>query len=191
VGFIDDQQPNHGCLLPKSLYGFKQTPCAWFQRFGTHLQQAGFRATRSNSSLFVYKHGTDIAYLLLYVDDIIFTVSTSAFLHHVVDDLKGMFTMDLGPLHYFLDIQVRCDQHGFHLHQASYAVDVLDRAGMMNCKPAPTPVDTKLKASAGAGKPATNAVFYRNIIGALQYLTLTRSDIAYAVNQVSPHALSL
>jgi hypothetical protein len=63
---------------------------------------------------------------------------------------------DLGHLHHFLGIQVRQDQHGFHLHQASYAADVLDRAGMMNCKPASTPVDTKPKTSAAAGKPATN-----------------------------------
>jgi hypothetical protein len=65
VGFIDEQHPQHVCLLSKSLYGFKQAPRAWFQRFGAHLQLVGFRATQSDSSLFVYKHGGDMAYLLL------------------------------------------------------------------------------------------------------------------------------
>jgi hypothetical protein len=129
-----------------------------------------------------------MAYLLLYIDNIILTASTLEFLHRVVDGLKGMFTMkDLGPLHYFLDIQVRRDWHGFHLHQASYTADVLDRADMMNCKDVSMPVDTKPKASAAAGTPAKDATFYHTIVGALQYLMLTRPDIAYVVNQVCLH----
>jgi hypothetical protein len=176
------------CLLSKSLYGLKQAPRAWFQRFSSHLQHAGFHATRSDSSLFGYKHGADVAYLLLYIDDIILTVSTLVFLHCVVDGLKGTFAMkDLGPLHYFLGIQVQRDRHGFHLHQASYDADVLDHTGMMNYKLASTPVDTKPKAYAAAGTPATDVVFYHSIIGALQYLTLTIPDIAYAINQVCLH----
>jgi hypothetical protein len=100
-------------------------------------------------------------------------VSTSALLHRIVNNLKGTFAMkDLGPLHYFLGIQVRRDRHGFHLHQASYDANVLERVGMMNCKPASTPVDTKPKASIGDGKPESDDVFYHSIVGALQYLTL-------------------
>jgi hypothetical protein len=157
AGFVNDQHPDHVCLLSKSLYGLKQAPCAWFQHFGAHLQHAGFHATRSDSSLFVYKHGADVAYLLLYINDIILTVSTLVFLHCVVDGLKGTFAMkDLSPLHYFLGIQVQRDQHGFHLHQASYDADVLDHAGMMNYKLASTPVDTKPKAYATASTPATD-----------------------------------
>jgi hypothetical protein len=94
---------------------------------------------------------------------------------------------DLGPLHYFLGIQVQQNRHGFHLHQASYTANVLDHAGMMNCKPASTPVDTKPKASATASTSATDAAFYRSIIGAVQYLTLTSPDITYAVIQVCLH----
>jgi hypothetical protein len=187
AGFIDDQHPDHVCLLSKSLYGLKQAPRVWFQYFGAHLQHAGFRATQSDSSLFVYKHGTDVAYLL-YVNDIIMTASTLAFLHRVVDGLKGTFAMkDLGPLHYFLGIQVQQNRHGFHLHQASYTANVLDHAGMMNCKPAFTPVDTKPKASATASTSATDVAFYRSIVGAVQYLTLTSPDITYAIIQVCLH----
>jgi hypothetical protein len=188
AGFIDDQHTDHVCLLSKSLYGLKQALHAWFQRFSMHLRQAGFHATRSDSLLFVYKHGANVAYLLLYVDDIILTASTLAFLHRVVNVLKGMFAMkDLGHLHYFLSIQVRRDRHGFHLHQASYIADVLDHTCMMNCKHASTSVGTKPKSSVGVGKPATDATFYRSIVSALQYLMLTRPGIAYAINQVCLH----
>nr|XP_020166349.1 uncharacterized mitochondrial protein AtMg00810-like [Aegilops tauschii subsp. strangulata] len=58
---------------------------------------------------------------------------------------------------------------------------------MLNCKPAPTPVDTKAKVSALEGSPASDAAFYRSILGALQYLTLTRPDLQCAVQQVCLH----
>ena len=58
---------------------------------------------------------------------------------------------------------------------------------MSNCKPASTPVDTKAKVSALEGSPAPDAAFYRSIVGALQYLTLTRPDLQYAVQQVCLH----
>nr|XP_020186214.1 uncharacterized mitochondrial protein AtMg00810-like [Aegilops tauschii subsp. strangulata] len=58
---------------------------------------------------------------------------------------------------------------------------------MLNCKPAATPVDTKAKLSATDGFPASDAAFYWSIVGALQYLTLTRPEIQYVVQQVCLH----
>ena len=58
---------------------------------------------------------------------------------------------------------------------------------MLNFKPAATPVDTKAKLSAMDGSPASDAAFYRSIVGALQYLTLTRPEIQYVVQQVCLH----
>jgi hypothetical protein len=76
---------------------------------------------------------------------------------------------------------------GFFLHQQQYAEEILDRAGMMNCKPATTPVDTKAKVSASDGVPLQDQTFYRSIAGALQYLTITRPELAYAVQQACLH----
>jgi hypothetical protein len=59
------------CLLQKSLYGLKQAPRAWNKRFATYLRSLGFVASAMDTSLFVYRNGDDIAYLLLYVDDIV------------------------------------------------------------------------------------------------------------------------
>jgi len=90
-------------------------------------------------------------------------------------------------MHYFLSIQVRRTPAGFFLSQAQYADDILDRTGMSDCKPAPTPVDTKAKVSSAAGTPLLDPTFYRSIVGALQYLTLTRPDLSYAVQQACLH----
>jgi hypothetical protein len=125
----------------------------------------------SNMSLFIYKHGSDITYLLLYVDDIVLMASSSTLLQCITSHLSGTFAMkDLRPLHYFLGIHVHPSASGFFLHQAKYAEDILDRADMLNCKSSPTPVDTSPKSSATTGELAHDASFYRSIIGALQYL---------------------
>jgi len=70
------------------------------------------------------------------------------------------------------------------LSQRQYALDLLQRAGMSDCHSTSTPVDCKSKLSASDGAPVADPSEYRSIAGALQYLTLTRPDIAYAVQQV-------
>jgi hypothetical protein len=77
IGFVDSDHPDHVCLLSRSLYGLKQAPRAWYQRITAFLHQLGFRSTRSDASLFVYRQGDARTYLLLYVDEIILTASSS------------------------------------------------------------------------------------------------------------------
>ncbi|XP_051229419.1 uncharacterized mitochondrial protein AtMg00810-like [Lolium perenne] len=188
IGFVDVERPDDVCLLFRSLYGLKQSPRAWYQRIAGFLHQLGFRSTRSDASFFVYRTGNDMAYLLLYVDDIILTASTAGLLRQLTDSLRAEFALkDLGPLHYFLGIEVVRRADGFFLHQRKYAHELLERAGMLNCNPAPTPVDTKAKLSASDGSLASDTPFYRSIVGALQYLTLTRPELQYAVQQVCLH----
>ena len=68
------------CRLNKSLYGLKQAPRAWYSRFASYLLSLGFAEARSDTSLFIYHQGSDVAYLLLYVDDIVLTASSSILL---------------------------------------------------------------------------------------------------------------
>ncbi|GKE49264.1 ribonuclease H-like domain-containing protein [Tanacetum coccineum] len=69
---------------PDSLYGLKQAPRAWFQCFASYATRVSFQHGKTDSSLFVFHRGSDIAYLLLYVDDIILTASSSAFLQRII-----------------------------------------------------------------------------------------------------------
>jgi histone deacetylase 1/2 len=178
-GFENRDRPDHVCLLSKSLYGLRQAPRAWFTRFVGHVTTLEFIQSRSDASLFVLRRGRDMAYLLLYVDDMILSASSPALLRQIVGQLRSSFaTKDMGPLKYFLGIEVARTAQGFFLPQ---------RAGMDNCKPVSTPADTKSKASSNDGTPIRDASWYRGMAGALQYLTLTRPDIAYAVQQVCLH----
>jgi hypothetical protein len=117
-------------------------PQAWYSRFTTYLLTLGFVEAKSDTSLFIFHRGTDTVYLLLYVDDIVLTASSTALLQHTISTLKRKFTVkDLDPLHHFLaSVQHQAD--GLFLTQCQLALDILERAGMMDYKPVSTPVDT-------------------------------------------------
>jgi hypothetical protein len=188
--FEDPARPHDVCLLSRSLYCLRQAPRAWFNRFVEHALSIGFKQTRTDNSLFVYKCGNAMAYLLLYIDNMILAASSTDLLQHFVHNLKTAFAIkDLGPVSYFLSIEVRLNREGFMLSQSSYTVDVLERAGMTNCKPVATPAETSAKTSSSDGAPLSSidASWYRSMAGALQYLTLTRPHIAYVVQQVCLH----
>ncbi|GJS10394.1 ribonuclease H-like domain-containing protein [Tanacetum coccineum] len=80
----------HGSLSEtRSLYGLKQAPRAWFQRFAAYAARVGFIHSRCDTSLFIYRRGSNTAYLLLYVDDIILTASSIAFLQSIIATLHA------------------------------------------------------------------------------------------------------
>nr|GEY37859.1 ribonuclease H-like domain-containing protein [Tanacetum cinerariifolium] len=144
--FVDPAHPHHVCLLQKSLYGLKQAPRAWFQRFANYAIHVGFQHSRTDLSLFIFQQGNDFAYLLIYVDDIILTASSSDLLKQIISLLHAEFFMvDLVPLNYFLGISVRRTSSSLSLSQTKYACEVLERAGMLNCNPCKTPADTESK----------------------------------------------
>ncbi|XP_022030534.1 uncharacterized mitochondrial protein AtMg00810-like [Helianthus annuus] len=188
MGFRHRDYPDHVCLLKKSLYGLKQAPRAWYQRFTDFVVFNGFIQSRCDNSLFLYHTGGDVAYLLIYVDDIILTISSDTLRSHLITSLAAEFAMkDLGPLTYFLGIQVSRNADTMFLSQQSYALDIVSRAGMSTCNSVATPVDTKPKLSAAASPPFADPTLYRSLAGALQYLTFTRPDISYAVQQICMH----
>ncbi|CAH9141381.1 unnamed protein product [Cuscuta epithymum] len=184
-GFRDVTRPNHVCLLKKSLYGLKQAPRAWYHRFASHVAKLGFQHSKVDHSLFIHHNAGATAYLLLYVDDIIITASSTALLNDIISKLAAEFSIkDLGPLSYFLGISVTHSPGSIFLSQAKYAGEILQRAGMHSCNSSNTPVDTKAKLRAAVGPPVPDPTLYRRLAGALQYLTFTRPDLSYAVQQV-------
>ncbi|GKE30628.1 ribonuclease H-like domain-containing protein, partial [Tanacetum coccineum] len=167
-GFTDSTHSDYVCLLQKSLYGLKQAPRAWFQRFSSYAIRAGFYHSKTDSSLFIFHKGPDTAYLLLYVDDIILTASSTALMQRIISSLHAEFAMtDLGPLNYFLGISATRTTAGIFLSQTKYATEILERAQMLNCNPCRTPVDTEKKLGP-EGSPVTDPTLYRSHDGALQ-----------------------
>lgn len=89
-------------------------------------------------------------------------------------------------MHFFLGIEVKQVHTRILLSQEKYVQEILQRIGLTGCKPSPTPLSTfeKLSLYDGEVLGAEDSTKYRSIVGALQYLTLTRPDISYSVNKV-------
>ncbi|XP_073360778.1 uncharacterized protein [Aegilops tauschii subsp. strangulata] len=186
-GYEDKKVPHHVCKLDKALYGLKQAPRAWYSRLSSQLRRLGFVASKADTSLFIYNKANITIFVLVYVDDIIVASSSQSATNALLHDLSSEFALkDLGDLHFFLGIEVKKIQDGIVLNQEKYANELLVRMGMKDCKPSPTPLPSSEKISAFEGQPLKEEEItkYRSAVGALQYLTLTRPDISFAVNKV-------
>jgi hypothetical protein len=188
AGFVDQTQPTHVCKLHKAIYGLKQAPRAWYTRLSNFLLDLGFTASLVDTSLFIHISGSLKLFLLIYVDDIIVTGTDPQVIQTLITRMQHEFPVkDLGPLSYFLGIQVSRTLDGLHLCQAKYVADILHRTHMADAKPALSPCASGSKLSRFDGAPLQHVSEYRSLVGALQYCTLTRPDIAYSVNQLCQH----
>ncbi|KAJ9561084.1 hypothetical protein OSB04_006244 [Centaurea solstitialis] len=184
-GFVDPKKPDHVCLLHKSLYGLKQAPRAWFHRLSTTLHELGFKGSKTDPFLFIYSSGGTLLYMLVYVDDIILTGNNQGAIDNVVHHLGRTFPVqDMGKLSYFLGIEIVSQGADILLSQQKYILELLQKAGLSNAKPVSSPISTSANLALNDSSLFDNPVKYRQVVGALQYATLTRPDITYAVNKV-------
>ena len=184
-GFQSKIHPEYVCKLKKALYGLKQAPRAWYGKIGEFLLQNDFKVAPSDSSLFVKSKEGRLAIVLVYVDDLIITGDYTEEIHRIRENLSIRFQMkELGELKHFLGLEVERTKDGIFLGQQKYAKDLLERYGMLDCKPISTPMDPNVKFK-DEGKKLEDVTMYQRMVGSLIYLTLTRLDIAYSVGVVS------
>ncbi|XP_016170530.1 uncharacterized protein LOC107613175 [Arachis ipaensis] len=151
--------PNSVCKLERSLYGLKQA---------------------SSSTTF-----TD---LLVYVDDLVLARNDMKEIERVKALLDAKFKIkDLGFLKYFLGFKVARSSQSILLYQHKYAIDLLDKFGLLNAKPTSTPMNYTAPLSKCAGSPSFDLTPYCRLIGRLLYLMNTRPDISFAVNKLSQY----
>ena len=185
-GFVDDQLPNHVCRLHKAIYGLKQAPRAWYNELATFLVSQKFVNSKADTSLFIYNHDGIIAYFLVYVDDLLITGNNGCFLASFIAALSSRFSVkDMGALHYFLGVEVIPTSTGLFLSQHKYIHDLLVCTNMTGAKEATTPLSTTTSLTITDGSASMDASEFRSVVRSLQYLSLTRPDIAFAVNKIS------
>lgn len=83
-GFSQEYSQGDGRRLRKALYGLKQSPREWFGRFTTAMRKFGYKLSNSGYPLFLKKKGRQIICLVIYVDDMVITVSDTK----EIDELK-------------------------------------------------------------------------------------------------------
>lgn len=94
---------------------------------------------------------------------------------------------ELGSISYFLGISVQPYAKGYFLFQSKYAQEIHVKSGLVDCKPCLSPSATKTISPINASAPFASPTLCRSIVGALQYLTITRPDLAFSINQACQH----
>jgi len=124
--------------------------------------------------------------VLIYIDDILITSSSSSAVCDLLSTLKQEFAVkDLGLLNYFLGIEVLPNSSGFLLSQHRYILDILSRTKMTKAKPINCPMAFSTHLSAHEGDLFYDPTLFRSTVGVLQYLCITRPDISFCVNKLA------
>ena len=145
-----------------------------------------FEQSDSDHTLFFKKRQGKLTVLIIYVDDMIITGDDRDEIKRLEERLSREFEMkNLGGLKYFLGIEVMRSKQGITLSQRKYILDLLAEVGMLDCKPADTPLVQNLKLGEHLDQVPANRERYQRLVGKLIYLSHTRPDIAYAVSLVS------
>ncbi|XP_035539541.1 uncharacterized mitochondrial protein AtMg00810-like [Juglans regia] len=185
IGFIHPEYPDYVCKLHKAIYGLKQAPRAWFAQLRSSLCEYGFQQSQADPSLFIYSHQSVVIFVLIYVDDIVVTSSHQSQIDHLISYLASVFPLkDLGRLSYFLGIEITYLANGIHLSQRKYICDMLSKANMLSANGVTSPMSASTRLSIHDSPTFPDPTLYRSIVGSLQYLSLTRPDIAFSVNKI-------
>ncbi|GKA77833.1 retrovirus-related pol polyprotein from transposon TNT 1-94 [Tanacetum coccineum] len=179
-GFVDPYHPDQVYRLKKALYGLKQAPRAWYDELSKFLLSKGLSKGSINPTMFIIKHGKDILFVQIYVDDIIFGSTNPKLSKKFEKLMHNKFEMSMmGELKFFLGIQIHQSPRGIFINQAKYAQEILKKHGMTSCDSIGTPVATKHLDADLSGTPGDQTK-YHSMVGALMYLTASRPDIAHA-----------
>jgi hypothetical protein len=174
------------CRLTKSLYGLKQASRQWFSKFSTALVELGFIQSKADYSLFTRLKGSSYIALLVYVDDVAIASNDPKAVSDFIVLLNDKFKLkDLGPLKYFLGLEIARSTEGISVCQRKYALEILEDSGLLASKPVSFPIEQNLKLSKDEGTLLSDSTSYRRLVGRLLYLTITRPDIAYSVQILS------
>ena len=146
--------------------------------------------SKSYYSVFFKNFSSGIILLVVYVDDIVITESDSK----SISSLKSFFhsqlhTKDLGMLRYFLGIEVLRNKHGIFLSQRKYVLDLLSETRKLGVKPCTSPMVLGVHLTK-EDEVFENPERYIRLVGKLNYLTVTRPDIAHSVSVVSQYMSS-
>lgn len=124
--------------------------------------------------------------LLVYVDDIIITGSSSEEIGHIKHVLNQQFHLkDVGQLKYYFGLEIAQSTNGIALSQRNYILQLLEDTSILSCNPAHVPMQPKACLSAASGDDLPDITHYRRLIGRLLYLTIFRPYIVFAVHKLS------
>ncbi|GJW74099.1 retrotransposon protein, putative, ty1-copia subclass [Tanacetum coccineum] len=194
-GYVNPKYPNRVCKLQRSIYGLKQASRQWNKRFDEEIKRFGFTQNRDEPCVYRKASGSDVVFLILYVDDILIMGNNIPKLKEVKDYLGKCFSVkDLGEAAYILGIKIYRDRslRLIGLNQSAYIDKILKKFSMQNSKKGFIPMEVKhdlsneMCASSDEEKAYMKKVPYASAVGSIMYaVRCTRPDVAFAQNLVS------
>jgi hypothetical protein len=177
-GFENPRYPDRVYKLSKVLYGLKQAPQTWYGRLKTFLLDHGYVMRSVDTTLFTLKHGNDFLLVQIYMDDIIFGVSSHVLLSSFEEMMENEFQMSMmEELTFFLGIQVKQTKQGTFVHQAKDIKDLMKKFNMAELMHVSTLMSMATTLDPNENGEAVDQREYRSMIDSLLYLTMTRPDI--------------
>jgi hypothetical protein len=181
--------------LKKSLYGLKQALRAWYSKMESYLLSQNFVHCKLDLNVYMLRTIDSLLLLVLYVDDFLITSFSTSVIVAVNMILHDRFLMmDMGPLHFFLRLDINQHASSIKLSQAKYDQDILEIFYMTDCKSCLTTFLSGVKLEDGGDTPLVDITLYKQLVGILLYLTHSRTDLFCAVSVASkfmqePHEL--
>ncbi|KAK1649198.1 hypothetical protein QYE76_067003 [Lolium multiflorum] len=194
-GFVDPKNADKVCKLQRSIYGLKQASRSWNLRFDRVIKDFGFIRTHGEACIYKKVSGSSVAFLILYVDDILLIGNDIELLGSIKGYLNKSFSMkDLGEAAYILGIKIYRDRSRrlIGLSQSTYLDKILKKFRMDESKKGflpmlPGKVLSKTQGPATADeRERMSKIPYASAVGSIMYAMLcTRPDIAHAVSLTS------
>lgn len=174
--------------LKKSLYGLKQSPKCWNNRFHQFVTGLSFKRSEADYCLYVKKNENGTIYLLLYVDDLLICGDFKLGIQQFKSQLLSEFRMkDLGELEYFMGMQIKIDRElgKVTISQSTFIENILKRFNMQACNSVSTPMESATKLCK-PDKSEKGIAEYRQLVGSLMYLMLgSLPDLCFSVSYFS------
>nr|GEU33447.1 hypothetical protein [Tanacetum cinerariifolium] len=184
--FEDPGYPDKVYKVVKVLYGLHQAPRAWYETLANYILENGFQRGKIDQTLFIKRKKGDILLVQIYVDDIIFGSTNKDLCKAFKKLMKDKFQMSsMGELTFFLGLQVKQKLDGIFISQDKYVAEILRKFRLIDEKSVSTPIDTEKPLLKDLDGEDVDVHTYRSIIGSLMYLTSSRPDIMFAVNDVT------
>lgn len=185
-GFTKKGEEEKVYRLRKALYGLKQAPRAWYSRIEAYFTREGFEKCPSEHTLFTKSKEGKILLVSLYVDDLIFTGNDKSMFDEFKKSMMLEFDMsDLGKMKHFLGVEVKQCADGIFICQKRYAREVLARFDMESANAVKNPIVPGTRLSKNEGGVRVDETLFKQVVGSLMYLTVTRPDLMYSVSLIS------
>jgi len=173
-------------ILRKALYGLKQAPRLWYEDIDGYLQSIGFQQSAEDPNLYLQQG----VLLVLYTDYLLIAYNGAEGRGHRIKQLlqKKYKMCDLSTAKRFLGIEIeRTKDGGFSICQRSYINTIIRRFGLLEAKPAKSPLDPQTDlANSHCEDKLANRKEYLSMVGSLMYAALgSRPDIAFSVTALS------